>query len=82
MALRPSSVPQRVVLPEPPASSLLHVPDPESDFARTASPTVTRLLATIITDPDFESTATFSLVTEQVDFATTICLDYVASLIT
>ncbi|CAI7844249.1 unnamed protein product [Closterium sp. NIES-54] len=63
MALRPSSVPQRVVLPEPPASSLLHVPDPESDFARTASPTVTRLLATIITDPDFESTATFSLMT-------------------
>ncbi|CAI7921258.1 unnamed protein product, partial [Closterium sp. NIES-53] len=36
VALRPSSVPQRVVLPEPPASSLPHVPDPESDLARAA----------------------------------------------
>ncbi|CAI7771588.1 unnamed protein product [Closterium sp. NIES-54] len=39
MALRPSSVPQRVVLPEPPASSLPHVPDLGSDLARAASPT-------------------------------------------
>ncbi|CAI7792469.1 unnamed protein product [Closterium sp. NIES-53] len=37
MALRPSSIPQRVVLPEPPASSLLHVTDPESDLARAGS---------------------------------------------
>ncbi|CAI7776762.1 unnamed protein product, partial [Closterium sp. NIES-53] len=36
MALRPSSVPQRVVLPEPPASSLPHVPDPESNLAGAA----------------------------------------------
>ncbi|CAI7896036.1 unnamed protein product [Closterium sp. NIES-53] len=34
MALCPSSVPKRVVLPEPPASSLPHFPDPESDLAR------------------------------------------------
>ncbi|CAI7837568.1 unnamed protein product, partial [Closterium sp. NIES-53] len=80
MALRPPSVPQRVVLPEPPASSLQHVPDPESDLARAASPTVTRLLATVVTDPDFESTAAFSLVTELVDFAARSRLDYVASL--
>ncbi|CAI7814321.1 unnamed protein product [Closterium sp. NIES-53] len=40
IALRPSSVPQRVVLPEPPASSLPHNPDPESDLARAASPTL------------------------------------------
>ncbi|CAI7802973.1 unnamed protein product [Closterium sp. NIES-53] len=64
MALRPSSVPQRVVLPEPPVSSLPHVPDPESDLAHAAIPTVTRLLAPIIADPDFESTAAFALVTE------------------
>ncbi|CAI7792581.1 unnamed protein product [Closterium sp. NIES-53] len=32
MALRPSSVPQRVVLPSPPASSLPHVLDLESDL--------------------------------------------------
>ncbi|CAI7879203.1 unnamed protein product [Closterium sp. NIES-54] len=81
MALRPSSVPQRVVLPEPPASSLPIVPDPESDLARAASPTVTRVLATVVTDPDLESTAAFALVTELVDFAARIRLDYVASLV-
>ncbi|CAI7890915.1 unnamed protein product [Closterium sp. NIES-53] len=68
--------------PEPPASSLPHVLDPESDLARGASPTVTRLLATVVTDPDFESTAVFSLVTELVDFVARSCLDYVASLVT
>ncbi|CAI7817045.1 unnamed protein product [Closterium sp. NIES-54] len=82
MALRPSSVPLRVVLPEPPASSLPHVTDTESDLARAASPTVTHLLATVVTDPDFESTATFARVTELVDFANRSCLDYVVSLVT
>ncbi|CAI7766767.1 unnamed protein product [Closterium sp. NIES-53] len=82
MALRPSSVPQRVVLPEPPASSLPHVPDPESNLARAASPTVTRLLASVVTDPEFESTAAFALVTELVVFAARSHLDYVASLVT
>ncbi|CAI7830607.1 unnamed protein product [Closterium sp. NIES-53] len=37
MALRPSSVPQRAVLPEPPASSLPHVREPESYLARAAT---------------------------------------------
>ncbi|CAI7738756.1 unnamed protein product, partial [Closterium sp. NIES-53] len=53
MALRPSSVPQSVPLPSPPASSLADGPDPESDLARTSSPTVPRLLATVVTDPSF-----------------------------
>ncbi|CAI7798562.1 unnamed protein product [Closterium sp. NIES-53] len=66
----------------PPASSLPHVPDPKSDLARAASPTVTRLLATVVTDPDFESTSAFALVTELVDFAPRSRLDYVASLVT
>ncbi|CAI7798632.1 unnamed protein product [Closterium sp. NIES-54] len=82
MALRPSSVPQRVVLPEPPASSLPHVPDHESNLARAASPTVTRLLASVVTDHDFQFTAAFGLVTELVDFAARSRLDYVASLVT
>ncbi|CAI7807024.1 unnamed protein product, partial [Closterium sp. NIES-54] len=82
MALRPSSVPQRVVPPEPLASSLPHVPDRESDLARAASPTITRLLATVVTDPELESTAAFVLVTELVDFAARSRLDYVASLVT
>ncbi|CAI7891531.1 unnamed protein product, partial [Closterium sp. NIES-54] len=82
MTLRPSSVPQRVVLLEPPTSSLPHVPDPDSELAHAASPTVTRLLATVVTDPDFESTAAFALVTELVDFAARSRLDYVAGLVT
>ncbi|CAI7838795.1 unnamed protein product [Closterium sp. NIES-54] len=82
MALRPSSVPQRVVLPEPPASPLPHVPDPESDLARAANPTVTRLLATVATDPDFESITAFALITELVDLAARSRLDYVAGLVT
>ncbi|CAI7804371.1 unnamed protein product [Closterium sp. NIES-53] len=47
MALRPSSVQLRVPLPSPPASSLADSPDPESDLVCAASPTVTRLLATV-----------------------------------
>ncbi|CAI7817478.1 unnamed protein product [Closterium sp. NIES-54] len=61
MALRPSSVPLRVPLPAPPHSSLPEVPDPASDRARAASPTVACLLAAAITDPSFESTAASAL---------------------
>ncbi|CAI7737890.1 unnamed protein product, partial [Closterium sp. NIES-53] len=53
-----------------------------SDLACAASPTVTRLLATAVTDPEFESTAASSLVSELVDFAARSRLDYVASLVT
>ncbi|CAI7856416.1 unnamed protein product [Closterium sp. NIES-53] len=82
MALRPSSVPQRVVLPEPPASSFPHIPNPDSDLACAPSPTITRLPASVVTDPDLDSTAAFALVTEVVDFAARSRLDYVASLVT
>ncbi|CAI7881943.1 unnamed protein product [Closterium sp. NIES-54] len=81
MTLRPSTAPQRVPLPSPPASSLPDVPDPESDSLRAASPTVTRFLATAVTDPLFESTAASALVTELVDFAAACRLDYAASLV-
>ncbi|CAI7889238.1 unnamed protein product [Closterium sp. NIES-53] len=54
MALRPSTAPQRVPLPSPPASSLPAFPDPESDSLRAASPTVARFLATVVTDPSRE----------------------------
>ncbi|CAI7841915.1 unnamed protein product, partial [Closterium sp. NIES-54] len=64
MALRPSSVPLRVPLPAPPESSLLAVLGPESDRACAASPTVSPLLATIVTDPSFESTVASALVAE------------------
>ncbi|CAI7771912.1 unnamed protein product, partial [Closterium sp. NIES-54] len=81
VALRPSSVPLRVPLPHPPASSLLAVPDPESDLARAASPTVPRLLASVVTDPSFESTAASALVSELVGFATACHIDYATSLV-
>ncbi|CAI7775128.1 unnamed protein product [Closterium sp. NIES-54] len=80
MALRPSSVPLRVPLPPPPASSLPAVPNPESDIARAASPIIPRLLATVVTDPSFESTAASALVAELVDFAAACHLDYATSL--
>ncbi|CAI7918393.1 unnamed protein product [Closterium sp. NIES-54] len=79
MALRPSSVPQRVALPPLSTSSLPNIPDLEFDLARAASPTVTRLLVTVVTDPDFESIAAFALVTELVDFAARSHLDCVAN---
>ncbi|CAI7888898.1 unnamed protein product [Closterium sp. NIES-53] len=81
MTLHPSTAPQRVPLPSPPASSLPDGPDPEFDSLRTASPTVTRFLATAVTDPLFESSAAFALVAELVDFAAACLLDYVASLV-
>ncbi|CAI7809581.1 unnamed protein product [Closterium sp. NIES-53] len=81
MALRPSSVPQRIPLPAPPESSLPEVPDPKSDRARAASPTVSRLLATAVTDPSFESAATSVLVAELLDFAAACSLDYATALV-
>ncbi|CAI7899220.1 unnamed protein product [Closterium sp. NIES-54] len=81
MALRPSTAPLRVPLPSPPVSSLPVLAEPESDSFRAASPTVTRLLATVLTDPSFESTAASALVTELVDFAAHCRLDYATSLV-
>ncbi|CAI7795560.1 unnamed protein product [Closterium sp. NIES-53] len=56
-------------------------PDPDSDSLCAASPTVTRFLATAVTDPLFESSAAFALVAELVDFAVTCRLDYATSLV-
>ncbi|CAI7872998.1 unnamed protein product, partial [Closterium sp. NIES-53] len=81
MALRPSTAPLRVPLPSPPESSLPVLADPESDSFRAANPIVTRLLATVVTDPSFESTAVSTLVAELVDFAAHSRLDYAASLV-
>ncbi|CAI7880335.1 unnamed protein product [Closterium sp. NIES-54] len=81
MALRPSSVPLRVPPPAPPTSSLPEVPDPESDRAHAASPTVSRLLATAVTDPSFESAAASALVAELLDIAAAYRLDYAAALV-
>ncbi|CAI7729409.1 unnamed protein product [Closterium sp. NIES-54] len=81
MALRPSTAPLRVPLQSPLESSLPVLADPESHSLRAASPTVTRLLATVVTDPSFESTAASALVAELVDFAARCRLDYATSLV-
>ncbi|CAI7932071.1 unnamed protein product, partial [Closterium sp. NIES-54] len=81
MALRPSTAPQRVPLPFPPESSLPALADPESDSLCAASPTVTRFLATAVTDPSFESAAAFALVAELVDFAAHCRIDYATALL-
>ncbi|CAI7927318.1 unnamed protein product, partial [Closterium sp. NIES-54] len=81
MALRPSTVSQRVPLPSPPASSLPVLADPESDSLCAVSPTVARLLSTVVTDPSFASSAASALVAELVDFAACCRLDYAAGLV-
>ncbi|CAI7743275.1 unnamed protein product [Closterium sp. NIES-54] len=81
MAIRPSSVSLRVPLPSPPVSSLADGPDLEFDLVRAVSPTDTRLLAIVVTDPSCESTAASALVAELVDFAAACRLHYAASLV-
>ncbi|CAI7772085.1 unnamed protein product [Closterium sp. NIES-54] len=81
MTLRPSTAPQRVPLPSPPASSLPDGPDPESDSLCAASPTITRFLAFAVTNPLFESSAASALVAELVDFAAACRIEYSTSLV-
>ncbi|CAI7796791.1 unnamed protein product [Closterium sp. NIES-53] len=81
MMQRPSTTPLRVPLPSPPESSLPVLANPESDSLRAASPTVARLLSTVVTDPSFESSAASALVSELVDFAARCRLDYASCLV-
>ncbi|CAI7790596.1 unnamed protein product [Closterium sp. NIES-54] len=81
MALRPYSIPQRVPRPTSPESSLPENPSPESGRARAACPTISRLLATAVTDPFFESAAASALVAELLDFATAYRLDYTTAIV-
>ncbi|CAI7871515.1 unnamed protein product [Closterium sp. NIES-53] len=81
MALHPSSIPLRVPQPDPLESSLPEVPDPASDRARAASPTVARLLITGVTDHSFESAAASALVAELLDFAAACRLDYASAVV-
>ncbi|CAI7756794.1 unnamed protein product [Closterium sp. NIES-54] len=54
---------------------------PESDRARAANPNVSRLLATAVSDPSFESATACALVAELLDFATACRLDYATTLV-
>ncbi|CAI7883703.1 unnamed protein product [Closterium sp. NIES-53] len=54
---------------------------PQSDYARAASPTIARLLATAVKDPSFESRAASALVAELLDFAVACQQGYATALI-
>ncbi|CAI7807316.1 unnamed protein product [Closterium sp. NIES-53] len=62
-------------------SSLPEVPDPEFDRTRAASPTVSHLLASAVTDPSFESGGASALVGKLLDFAAACRLDYANALV-
>ncbi|CAI7917161.1 unnamed protein product [Closterium sp. NIES-54] len=81
MALRPSSVPLLFPLSPFHESTLPAVPVPESDLTCAASPTVSRLLATVVTDASFDSTATSALVAELINFDAACRLDYASALV-
>ncbi|CAI7832025.1 unnamed protein product, partial [Closterium sp. NIES-53] len=70
-----------VVLPLPPLSSLPVVPDPVSDLARAARPTIPCCLATLVTAPASSPTAACALVTELAGFAATCRRAYLAGLV-
>ncbi|CAI7908936.1 unnamed protein product [Closterium sp. NIES-54] len=72
---------QHVPLPSPPASSLSDGLDPETDSLRAASPTISRFLATAVTNPLFESTAASALVAKLVDFAAAYRVEFATSLV-
>ncbi|CAI7875017.1 unnamed protein product [Closterium sp. NIES-53] len=76
MALRPSSFPLCVPLPAQPESSLS-----ESDRTSAASPTVSHLLASAVTDPSILSAVASALVVELLDFAAACHLDYATTLV-
>ncbi|CAI7753220.1 unnamed protein product [Closterium sp. NIES-53] len=82
MTLCPSSVPLHAPLPALPESSLPEVPDPQSDHAHAASPTFSRLLASAVADPSFQSSTASALVAELLDFAAACRLDYASALVT
>ncbi|CAI7827494.1 unnamed protein product, partial [Closterium sp. NIES-54] len=69
---RPPPVPGTHIMALRPSSIPLRDPMP---------PTIPRLLATVVTNPLFESTATFALFSELVDFAAACRLDYATSLV-
>ncbi|CAI7894785.1 unnamed protein product [Closterium sp. NIES-54] len=58
------------------------VPDPESNHARAASPTISRLLATAVTDPSFEPAVASTLIAELLDFSAAYRLDNATALVT
>ncbi|CAI7751286.1 unnamed protein product, partial [Closterium sp. NIES-54] len=63
-------------LPSPPPSSLLVPPTPISEYYRAVRPVVSRVLATVVTDPQFSPSSISALTATLADFAATSRLDY------
>ncbi|CAI7870959.1 unnamed protein product [Closterium sp. NIES-54] len=75
---------RRVPRPRPPPVPGTHamaLHPSSSDLARAASPTVSRLLATVVTDASFESTAASALVAKLIDFVAACRPDYATALV-
>ncbi|CAI7821097.1 unnamed protein product [Closterium sp. NIES-53] len=70
-----------VVLPLPPPSSLPAVPDPVSDLALAARPTIPCCIAALVTAPASSPAAACALVAELAGFATTCRCAYLAGLV-
>ncbi|CAI7906818.1 unnamed protein product [Closterium sp. NIES-54] len=82
--VRPRPQPNPLPAPSPyteQSGSLTERCEPASDSARTASPTVARLLAIAVIDPSFESDSASALVAELLDFPAAYRLDYATALV-
>ncbi|CAI7915598.1 unnamed protein product [Closterium sp. NIES-54] len=81
MALEVLGLGKPAVLPLPPPSSLPAVPDPVSDLARAAHPTIPCCLAALVTAPASSSPGACALVAELAGFGTTCRRAYLAGLV-
>ncbi|CAI7884457.1 unnamed protein product [Closterium sp. NIES-54] len=72
----PRRSPHVYVLPSPPESSLTVSSHPITDYYRAARPVVTRVLASLVTDPCASPSSVSALTAVVADFASTRHLDY------
>ncbi|CAI7846944.1 unnamed protein product [Closterium sp. NIES-54] len=72
----PRRAPPVSVLPPPPASSLTISSHPITDYYHAARPVVSRVLASLVTDPRASSSSVSALTAAVIDFASTRRLDF------
>ncbi|CAI7762360.1 unnamed protein product [Closterium sp. NIES-53] len=76
VSFQSSFTPPEYVLPSPPASSLTVSSHPITDYYRTGCPVVSRILASLVTDPRASPSSVSALTAAVTDFATTRRLDF------
>ncbi|CAI7777428.1 unnamed protein product [Closterium sp. NIES-54] len=70
------------VLPSPPESALIaSLSTPVTDYYRTHRPVLSRVLASLVTDPRASLSSVSALTAAATEFASTRCLDYATSLV-